>query len=51
VKAVATPKAAQQFAAAGSQVIASSPPAFTAHIQAEIAKWGKVTQGFKATPD
>jgi tripartite-type tricarboxylate transporter receptor subunit TctC len=51
VKAVATPKAAQQFAAAGSRIIASSPQAFAAHIQAEIAKWAKVTQGLKAAPE
>ncbi len=51
VKAVSTTKVAQQFAAAGSQPVANSPEEFATHIKAEIAKWEKVTRGFKAVLD
>jgi tripartite-type tricarboxylate transporter receptor subunit TctC len=50
-KAVGTSKVTQQFAAAGSQPIANSPEEFALHIKAEIAKWEKVTRGFKAVLD
>jgi tripartite-type tricarboxylate transporter receptor subunit TctC len=45
VKALGTPKVAQQFAAVGSELIASSPDEFSAYIRAEIAKWGRVLKG------
>ena len=51
VKAVGTAKVTQQFAAAGSQPVANTPEEFAAHIKAEIAKWEKVTRGFKAVLD
>ncbi len=51
VKAVATPKVTQQFIAAGSQPIANSPDEFAAHIKTEIAKWERVTTGFKVALD
>jgi tripartite-type tricarboxylate transporter receptor subunit TctC len=51
VKAVGTSKVTQQFAAAGSQPVANTPEEFAAHIKAEIAKWEKVTRGFKAALD
>ncbi len=51
VKAVTTPKVMQQFAAAGSQPVANSPDEFAAHIKSEIAKWSKVTKGFKVVLD
>ncbi len=47
VKAIGTAKVAQQFAAAGSQPVGNTPEEFAAHIKAEIAKWEKVTKGFK----
>ncbi len=51
VKAVATPRVTQQFMAAGSQPIANSPEEFAAHIKTEIAKWERVTRGFKVALD
>lgn len=47
VKAIGTAKVAQQFAAAGSQPVGNTPEEFAAHIKAEIAKWERVTKGFK----
>ena len=44
VKAVTAPKVTQLFDAAGTQLVASSPEAFAAHIRAEIAKWESVTR-------
>jgi tripartite-type tricarboxylate transporter receptor subunit TctC len=44
VKAIGTAKVAQQFAAVGSERVGSSPEEFSAHIKAEIAKWGKVVK-------
>ncbi len=51
VKAMGTTKVMQQFAAAGSQPIANTPEEFALHIKVEIAKWEKVTRGFKAVLD
>jgi tripartite-type tricarboxylate transporter receptor subunit TctC len=51
VKAVSSAKVTQQFTAAGSQPVANTPEEFAAHIKAEIAKWEKVTRGFKAVLD
>lgn len=51
VKAIGTAKVAQQFAAAGSQPVGNTPEEFAAHIKAEIAKWEKVTRGFKVAPE
>lgn len=45
VNAVGAVKVTQQFAAIGSERIGNSPEEFTAHIKAEIAKWGKVLKG------
>jgi len=51
VKAIGTPKVAQQFAAVGSQIVAGSPEEFAAHIKRELAKWEKVVGGVKVTAD
>ncbi len=45
VKAVGSPKVAQQLAGLGADALSSTPEAFAAHIRAEIAKWGKVVKG------
>ena len=50
-KAIGTAKVTQQFAAAGSQPVGSSPEEFAAHIKAEIAKWENVVKGFKVPLD
>ena len=44
VKAVGTPKVAQQLAAVGSDPVSNSPEEFAAHIRTEITKWGKVVK-------
>jgi tripartite-type tricarboxylate transporter receptor subunit TctC len=51
VKAISTPKAAQQFAAAGSQVVGSTPEEFAARIRSEIARWEKVVSRIKLPLD
>jgi tripartite-type tricarboxylate transporter receptor subunit TctC len=51
VKAINTPKAAQQFAQAGSQVVGSTPEEFATHIRIEIAKWERVVRGLKVALD
>ena len=48
-KAVSTSKVTQQFAAAGSQTVASTPEEFAAHIRKEITKWEKVVRELKVT--
>ena len=47
VKAINTPKAAQQFAQAGSQTVGNTPDEFALHIRSEIAKWERVVRGLK----
>jgi tripartite-type tricarboxylate transporter receptor subunit TctC len=42
VRAVETPRVAQQFANIGADPVTTSPQEFSALINAEIAKWGKV---------
>ena len=42
VKAMRSPEIAQRFAYEGGEIIASSPAHFAAHIESEIARWGKV---------
>jgi tripartite-type tricarboxylate transporter receptor subunit TctC len=44
VSAAAKPKVAEQIAAVGSDLVASTPEEFAAFISAEIAKWGKVVK-------
>ena len=45
VKAMRSPELAQRFAYEGGEIIASSPAQFAAHIESEIARWGKVLKG------
>jgi tripartite-type tricarboxylate transporter receptor subunit TctC len=42
VKAMRSPEMAQRFSYEGGEIIASSPAQFGAHIESEIARWGKV---------
>lgn len=42
VTAMRSPEIAERFSYEGGQIIASSPAHFAAHIQSEIARWGKV---------
>lgn len=44
VKALGNPNVVQQFARLGASTITTTPEQFTAHIKAEIAKWGKVVK-------
>lgn len=44
VKALGNPKVVQQLAGLGASAITTTPEQFTAHIKAEIAKWGKVVK-------
>jgi tripartite-type tricarboxylate transporter receptor subunit TctC len=42
VRAMRSPEIAQRFSYEGGEIIASSPAHFAAHIDSEIARWGKV---------
>jgi len=42
VKAMRSPEMAQRFSYEGGEIIASSPAYFAAHIESEIARWGKL---------
>lgn len=44
VKTLGNPNVVQQFARLGASTITTTPEQFTAHIKAEIAKWGKVVK-------
>jgi tripartite-type tricarboxylate transporter receptor subunit TctC len=42
VTAMRSPEIADRFSYEGGEIIASSPAQFAAHIQSEIARWGKI---------
>ena len=44
VKAIATPKVAQQIANSGAEPISSTPEEFAAYIKSEHARWGKAVK-------
>jgi tripartite-type tricarboxylate transporter receptor subunit TctC len=44
VKAARTPEVSNRFKEEGTEVIASSPAQFAAHIQRELARWSKVVK-------
>ncbi len=50
-KAIGGSKVTQQFEAAGSQPVGSSPEAFATHIKSEIAKWQKVVGAMQVRID
>lgn len=46
-KVLGSAKVAEQFTNAGTEIVASSPEEFSAHIKAEIDKWQQVLKGRK----
>lgn len=50
VKAIGTPKVAQQIAKVGLQPVTSSPEELSAYIKAELARWGEVVKATGLPP-
>ena len=51
VRAIASPKVVQQLANLDTDAVSTTPEALLEHIKSEMAKWAKVTQVAKLTPE